>query len=421
VASDATEDKKHIDLSSEPLILVCASGMTGLVADDVAKEVAIFMAHKATPIVITTAGEAARFRTVCPHVITVPDTDPVLAFVLSAMVGHLFGYHAARSIDVTAQPLRAVRAVVTRAMARAENELLYQVGSELGEARELFEIDLNNGRYNGNLKVATAVRLSLLLRYASGDLPIEAFEHESDRVGTPTSVLSDLLATLNTAIGELTRPIDAVKHQAKTVTVGISRSEETLLSAPLVKAVLAAGALPDALGYRALRTLGALDEAVAETLGYTRYRIDQNGAEAPTVVVVEQGGIARNLGSRTANAPRLRGAKNRAAAEREVTVAVGAGDGRTIVLVPEVKDNRTVGLTLLHVRFHESLPAEAAKRVLDHYQNRYAALVDAVMETEMFDDSRLERETVVALLTEPVLSLATRWTNGPLPQIVTAA
>ena len=52
IACDATEDKKHIDLSCEPLILVCAAGLEGSTADDVAKEVAIYRAHKASPIVI---------------------------------------------------------------------------------------------------------------------------------------------------------------------------------------------------------------------------------------------------------------------------------------------------------------------------------------------------------------------------------
>src|SRR5437764_2566755 len=50
IACDATEDKKHIDLSSEPLILVCATGLTAANAGDVGKEVAIYRAHKATPI-----------------------------------------------------------------------------------------------------------------------------------------------------------------------------------------------------------------------------------------------------------------------------------------------------------------------------------------------------------------------------------
>src|SRR5262249_9549647 len=46
IACDFTEDKKHIDLSSEPLILVCASGLEGSNADDVAKEVGIYRAHR---------------------------------------------------------------------------------------------------------------------------------------------------------------------------------------------------------------------------------------------------------------------------------------------------------------------------------------------------------------------------------------
>ena len=88
IACDITEDKKHIDLSSEPLILVCAAGLVGGTADDVAKEVAIYKAHKATPIVVATDDDD-RFGA-ASAVLFVPPVDSVLAFVLSAMVGHLF-------------------------------------------------------------------------------------------------------------------------------------------------------------------------------------------------------------------------------------------------------------------------------------------------------------------------------------------
>ena len=37
IACDLTEDKKHIDLSSEPLIVVCAAGLPPANARDVAK------------------------------------------------------------------------------------------------------------------------------------------------------------------------------------------------------------------------------------------------------------------------------------------------------------------------------------------------------------------------------------------------
>ncbi len=115
IACDVTEDKKHIDLSSEPLILVCAAGLMGGTADDVAKEVAIYKAHKATPIVVASDGEE-RF-TAAAHVVSVPNVDPALAFVLSAMVGHLFGYEAALAIDALARPLRSAREAIEHAVA----------------------------------------------------------------------------------------------------------------------------------------------------------------------------------------------------------------------------------------------------------------------------------------------------------------
>ncbi len=114
IAADATEDKKHIDLSSEPLILVCAAGLRGSTADDVAKETAIFRAHKATPIVIADEGEV---RYSSAATITVPAVDPALGFVLSAMVGHLFGYEAALAIDASARPLREAREAIEQAVA----------------------------------------------------------------------------------------------------------------------------------------------------------------------------------------------------------------------------------------------------------------------------------------------------------------
>ena len=113
IACDVTEDKKHIDLSSEPLILVCAAGLAGSTADDVGKEVAIFRAHKATPIVIADDGDA---RYPAAAVIAVPPVDPALGFVLSAMAGHLFGYEAALAIDASARPLREAREVIERAV-----------------------------------------------------------------------------------------------------------------------------------------------------------------------------------------------------------------------------------------------------------------------------------------------------------------
>jgi glucosamine--fructose-6-phosphate aminotransferase (isomerizing) len=270
---------------------------------------------------------------------------------------------------------------------------------------------LRAGVYDGTLEASTAARLSSLLRYATGALQLDSYEIEHGKVGTPSTVVQDLTAATTAAIEELTRPVDAIKHQAKTVTVGISRSDETLLQAPLVRAVLAAGAPRDGLSYRALRTLVDLDPAVVEVTGYTRYRVEGDlEADRATLHVIDKGGIAQGLVSRAETDPELLGTKHRVATQREVTAVRGRRDGRTLVIVPEVKHNETIGLTLLHVRFADHLPRDVMRAVLQGYQGRYGALKDAVTETETtFDDALLATIPVIDLLTEPVYVLAERW------------
>jgi glucosamine--fructose-6-phosphate aminotransferase (isomerizing) len=410
IACDATEDKKHIDLSSEPLTLVCAAGLTGSNIDDVGKEVAIYRAHRGAPVVIASEGHDARFGAAA-DVISVPQVHPDVDFVLSTVAGHLFCYEAALAIDATARPLREARAAIEASAAGPVNSVLNRLGPAIEGPALRFLEGLRANRYDGCLEASTGVQIASLLRYATGISPLDAYELEHGKVGTPSTVVQDLTAALTRGIEELTRPIDAIKHQAKTVTVGISRSDETLLHVPLVAATLAAGAPRDGLSYRALRTLVALDAAVEEVTGYTRYRIegDPNGPDA-TVQVIDRGGVAVGLVSRADLDPRLTGTKHRVATQREVTAVRGRRDGRTIVMVPEVKQSQTVGVTLLHVRFADHLPAATMRAVLEGYQGRYSALVDAVTETEAtFDDDRLGGVAVVDLLTEPVNVLAEHW------------
>ena len=414
IPEDGTEDKKHIDLSSEPLILICAAGLQGSTADDVAKEVAIYRAHKATPIVIASGGDE-RFSAAA-DLLSVPAVHPSLDFVLATMAGHLFGYEAALAIDAQARPLREMRASIDLALSSGSLpeggfELLRE---ELRQPSARFLDGLRAGAYDGHLEASSAVRLAAGLRYALGVVPLEAYQSELGKVGTPSVVIEDLTASLNRAIDELTRPVDAIKHQAKTVTVGISRTDETLMQSELVRDTLDAGAARDRLSYRALRTLVSLDAAVSEVTGYTRYRIEGEveGEGEATIQVIDRGGIARDIPSRTEANPILRGSKHRAAFEREVTVGKGREDGRTVIHVPEVKDGRTVGLTLLHCTFHEVLPAPAMRGILQGYRGRYGALKDAVTETEpTFRDDLLGDLDVVSLLTDPVYVLAERWTT----------
>ena len=415
IAHDATEDKKHIDLSSEPMILVCAAGLVGSTADDVAKEVAIYRAHKAAPIVIANEGET-RFSAAM-DVIAVPPVHPRLAFVLSTMVGHLFGYEAARAIDASARPLREIRNAIEQATVADPNASGEQLLSGLRPVFErqasAFFDGLRTGLYNGHLEASTAVRVAATLRYGLEQVPLESYQVEFGRIGTPSVVLDDLVSAATLAIEELTRPIDAIKHQAKTVTVGISRSDETLLQSTLARAVMEAGTPRDRLTYRTLRTLADLDPAVVETRGFIRYRIEGvDEDDTATAVVVDRGGLSRSLPSRTDRDPTLRGSKHKVAFEKLVYVARGY-DGRSIILVPEVKDNHTTGITLLHVKFHERLRPAAMRGVLQGYRERYASLRDMVTETEpTFREDVLGDVDVLELLTTPVVELAAHWRSG---------
>lgn len=410
IACDVTEDKKHIDLSCEPMILVCAAGLFGGTADDVAKEVAIYRAHKAAPIVVATEGED-RFSAGV-GVISVPSVDHALAFILSAMVGHLFGYEAALAIDALARPLREAREAIEIASEDAPTgELMVRRlhGALAAPAQRFFDA-VRTGAYDGQLEASTAIRLAGILRDSLSDNPLEAYQTSSGKIASPAALIDDLTAALTRAIEELTRPVDAIKHQAKTVTVGISRSDEGVIDRALVQNVLAIGAGRDRLSYGVLKVLAALDGAVDEVLGYTRYRIEGDPSVDARINVVDRGGIARDLNSRVERDARLIGTKRQVALHRELLVAKGRSDGRTVLIVPEVKANQCTGITLLHVRFHDRLPAGALRGVLQGYDRRYDRLVDWVSETEgSFRDDLLAEIPVVDLLTAPISEIANRW------------
>ena len=218
-------------------------------------------------------------------------------------------------------------------------------------------------------------------------------------------------------IDELTRPVDAIKHQAKTVTVGISRSEDALFSvAPGQSAPSPPGPppTPSATGPCAPSPLST--QAVAEV--HRVHPLPDRLADSPEAP--DHRGHRPWRHRRRAALPHRDaitgccGTKHRAAEEREVTVARGASDGRTGDPGPRAKGSQVVGMTLLHVRFHERLACGRRQAGAVGYRTRYSALADAVTETEpFFDDERLGQEAVVDLLTEPVYELARRWRRPP--------
>ncbi len=418
IGCDTIEDKKHIDLSSEPLILVCTAGLSGSALSDAVKEIAIFKAHKACPIVIAEQGEV-RFAPYAAAVLSVPLASEAPSLLLNTVAGHLFGYYSALAIDAGAQPLRRMRAAVEEALRAAAAEEarvptgLHGLRQKLVPENDVFREGLIARRYDTGLEVRTATRLCALLDGALGRVGIDDMARWFPQVDGPTRLLELLLVELSSAIDQLKRPIDVIKHQAKTVTVGISRQDDAPAGS-FLQAVRSAGATSERLLYRdrlALRVLGPLVQAVQGSTRYRVFGLDPLGRPGPaaTIFTERQTGIAEQIPSRSRVPGPLKGTKRRVVTRRRLWLGVGKRDGRDLVILPLVDKGVIDGLLLLHVRFAEDAPLADKIDALRTIGNRYEELTFAVTEWDNdWDDALLAKFPPRELLVLPVEELARR-------------
>jgi len=390
VAVDAIEDKKHIDLSAESLVLVCAAGAPPDQLSDLVKEVEILKAHNNQPVVVCDADTAHLWPV--ELTIPVPPADPMFAWLLCTAAGHLFCYHLATAIDATGAPLRE---------ALDELERLVDSGADLGRsvpsavAEPVAELlaEAADGALRGVLSSSSALGLVGLLLPQP---PAVRSEAVLDRA-------AETRRALVTALEELTRSIDTIKHQAKTVTVGTSRGDADLLDNVLVHALRDAGADVRTLGFAGLDVLRALAGVVARTTGGTRYAVDRDAPEDRQLRVLVKTGVAGDLPSRADAGGPLTGQKRLAVEQRLPILTRGRRDGRTVVVVPEHVAGVPRSITLLHVELLESAPAEQVRRAVEAAGSRAAEIVAAVTElTPGFPVERVWELPPAVLLLEPV-------------------
>ena len=417
ISSDIVENKKHIDLSAEPLILVCAAGNPGPVVEDIVKEVAIFKAHKAAVIVFAEE-EDIRFDKIADAVIPIPAAPMPLPVILNTMAGHLWGYYAACAIDEEALIFRGFRNDLNLAMARQVkmNYSLYERIADVQFRRLINEFyqNFNNSRNNGAfnlLSVRTISDIVLLAKYSAGKLPLEDFRYEFKSDEDFASPIDLLDVTLGRAIDELTRPIDAIRHQAKTVTVGTSRKEKELKGIIFDLLDELKFAAKD-LTYRNIMTVSRIQPTISAVRGYTVYAINNldaqgNPAEGSTIAIRKKGGVAKDMKSRVETSAMLMGTKRTIVSTGHVYIGKGKADGAAIVILPLLGENESVSnLLLLHVDYNELLPVGKKKEVLGY---RYNDIRNLVNEYNInWDDSYLEKIPLADLFSEPVEILAGR-------------
>jgi glucosamine--fructose-6-phosphate aminotransferase (isomerizing) len=367
ISSDFVEDKKHIDLSSEPLIIVCAAGTREAVLGDIVKDTAIFHAHKATPVVIADEGEH-RFDPYAADVFRVPPISEHLAPIANTLVGHLWGYHAALAINAGSGFFFDFQEALRRRIEAAEAEGLdvYELVLEKSfrEFMLTFYKDFRRRESENRLPAALgldiATDLALSLKYIAGRLPVSDYELDFGIKGTAANMINTLSARLSTAINTMARPVDAIKHQAKTVTVGTSRITEKL-EGILFDALNRFAFTPPQLTNRNVLVMKNVSPIIEGVRGAIRYRIDDLSAlgeptEDTTIHVEEKEGSLAALPSRVESDPSLKGTKRIIAREGNIYIGKGRKDNRNIVVIPilsSTEEGPSVisHMLLLHVGF----------------------------------------------------------------------
>ena len=415
ISSDFVEDKKHIDLSSEPLIIVCAAGCRGTVIGDIVKDTAIFKAHKATPIIIADEGED-RFTPFAEDVFHVPRTSEHLAPVLNTLVGHLWGYYAALAINDGSRFLYHFQESIQHTLQNsAEKGLdIYELVLEKS-FRQQFAVFYQSFRQRKNsrqlpaaLGLETTADLTLMLKYLAGRLPVSDFEMDFGAKGTARKMLDTFFTVMAQGINAMSRPIDAIKHQAKTVTVGTSRISEKL-EGLLFNTLSDYGLNPAQLTNRNVLVLKNLQKIVATIHGGILYRIgklDLLGelTEETSITIIQKTGILATLPSRVETDNRLKGTKKIIVQQGNVYVGKGRKDDRSILIIPVISDqpnrsNVIEYILLLNIGFREDVTLSDRIRALggkyDHIrsivqENNVAwqdSLLDLIEMDELFGRS----------------------------------
>lgn len=395
MASDYIEDKKHIDLSSEPLVLVCASNIPARMVSDVVKEVAIFKAHQSIPIVIADAGEH-RFTPYAAGLVQTPVFKSSLSYLLSTMVGHLFGYHAASTFDELAGRLRRIRTSLVQELQAVGPDgpgcplsNMSEISDDVLEHIREFHDLLLDGGMNSCLSPAVAVKISALFRMALGRSPLDSYSAQFGAVNTPTGFLDTLLHTLSEAINELARPIDAIKHQAKTITVGISRSgERAAVEGPLFSALGQMGLELDEIPDHHRVFLSAFEPLVSQVAGATVYRLenlDAVGRPRSETTIRAEGkmGCAAKIHSRCEDKIPLSGTKWGVAKSRDIYLGYGQTDGRRLLILPLLGEQTDGHLVLFHLELQRRKDPEERMRALTAHPTLLERLRIAVTEREM--------------------------------------
>ena len=221
--------------------------------------------------------------------------------------------------------------------------------------------------------IHAAADLTLLLKYLSGRLPVGDFELDFGVKGTPLNMLNGLFNCLGSCINAMARPVDAIKHQAKTVTVGTSRISEKI-EGLLFDTLAAYGFQPAQLTPSNIVVLRNIQEIIDDIKGAIRYRIGNlnllgEPTEDTSIEVERKDGVLEPIPSRVEVDPQLKGTKKTIVREGNIYLGKGRKDDRSILVIPIISANPETPnfieyLLLLNVGFKEEVPLKVKIKAL---------------------------------------------------------
>lgn len=375
IPCDITEDKKHIDLSTEPLTIVVANDLPDPIVQDTAKEVAIFKAHSGRPIVLCSAGET-RFSEYADSLIELPQVGAGLDFVPATAAGHLWGFYAARAIDSRADCLRSCRSLLTKFLDAPQS---WNKDLLMDKIQAIVKL-VSDGEMNAALPASAVALLSSYML----DLVSAGYEPQFS-----LGVLERGISILTKAIEEMTRPIDSIRHQAKTVTVGISRPQESLapifLNA-LEKLHVSPATVRD-LDRPALRAMASVIEQISGGMVYELSEKPSTPSylsetDHPLIQVTRRFGFCENKASRYDEPRKVGGSKRTALRLGRMVLSSGKAGLENLLIIPlQDQRTRTCGaIVLFHLQFVEKASLQQKLSLLKSLGPRYDEVIERLEE-----------------------------------------
>jgi glucosamine--fructose-6-phosphate aminotransferase (isomerizing) len=221
--------------------------------------------------------------------------------------------------------------------------------------------------------IESVSNLTLLLKYLAGKLPVTDFEVDFGKKGTARNMLDTLFECISEAIDCMARPVDAIKHQAKTVTVGTSRIREKvegILFDALAANDISVSQLTNS-NILVIRNLQSIVERIEGSIFYRIGKLNLLGepTDETTIEIIRKEGVLKPIPSRVETDNRLKGTKRIIVREGNVYIGKGRKDDRSILVIPVISDSPSTPnlieyLLLLNISFRESIPLESKMKAL---------------------------------------------------------